>query len=411
MKKNNYTHAAMIPLIGGVTLAQIESLNGKLPEYILSYSPFKDNDAHCINYLKTKKKWKGEYVLIDENPNYKPKNVDIVHAVCPCAGLSSLSPSPSANSPTNSWMYESTEYVLKNINPKVLWGENAPRLSTPFGMPVADKLRKIGKKYGYNLMFYYTRSRHHGLAQIRLRTFYMFFKDDMLLPVFPYFDRPMQPIQDILSLSRDKSDPMNVLINNSNPYEHPYCTYVLEHESCKTFKELFDKLDSSKSFFDYILKKTDYNLFAFNEWYINRFGENINERLIARHERMMKKFENKKGVFCDKTMLPKNGIGAFVGALPGSMINPFHDSYITFREAMRIMRLPDDFDLLNFDNPNVICQNVPVTTAKDISDSIIRHLSGEINETKHGSFMLQDNSSVKNKQIKNVFKRKMEFSF
>ena len=42
-------HATIIPLIGGETIAS-ENVFGSRPEYILSYSAFKDNEKHLINY-------------------------------------------------------------------------------------------------------------------------------------------------------------------------------------------------------------------------------------------------------------------------------------------------------------------------------------------------------------------------
>ena len=38
-------HAAIIPLIGGEVLAS-DQVWGNRPEYILSYSAFKDNESH-----------------------------------------------------------------------------------------------------------------------------------------------------------------------------------------------------------------------------------------------------------------------------------------------------------------------------------------------------------------------------
>ena len=43
-------HATIIPLIGGMTLAN-KKITGKDPEVILSYSPFGANDSHINKYL------------------------------------------------------------------------------------------------------------------------------------------------------------------------------------------------------------------------------------------------------------------------------------------------------------------------------------------------------------------------
>ena len=142
MESKNLTYGSIVPLIGGESLGISESLGGQNPEWVLSYSDFEANDEHYLNYLRTKRNYKGDYVKLDENPKYKAKKVDIVNTVCPCAGLSSLSQSSSGDSPTNNWMYESAEYVLGNIQPKVFWGENAPRLA-PSANPKASLAIKI----------------------------------------------------------------------------------------------------------------------------------------------------------------------------------------------------------------------------------------------------------------------------
>ena len=78
--------------------------------------------------------------------------------ICPCAGLSSLNVAPSGNAEINDYMSKTAKYVLENIGPKVLWGENAPRLATKLGEPVVKKLRAIAKDNGYNISLYKTKS-------------------------------------------------------------------------------------------------------------------------------------------------------------------------------------------------------------------------------------------------------------
>ena len=53
-------HATIIPLIGGMTLAN-KKITGKDPEVILSYSPFGANDSHINKYLP-----KVPYKILDD---------------------------------------------------------------------------------------------------------------------------------------------------------------------------------------------------------------------------------------------------------------------------------------------------------------------------------------------------------
>ena len=161
-------YSSIVPLIGGESIAIMNKLNGQMPEEVLSYSDFEPNDSHFINYIRGKG-WTGDYVHLDEKKNHKPKKVDMVNTVCPCAGLSTLSPQSSADREVNNWMYETAEFVLDKIEPKVFWGENAPRLAQKTGKPVVEKLLKIGEKYGYTFVLLKTKSLVQGYSQIRDR--------------------------------------------------------------------------------------------------------------------------------------------------------------------------------------------------------------------------------------------------
>ena len=75
--------------------------------------------------------------------------MDYINAVCPCAGLSMLNTSTNTgtsrgtDAEKNKWMFDSAEYVLGRIKPKVFWGENAPGLFTTMGKGVVDCLRLV----------------------------------------------------------------------------------------------------------------------------------------------------------------------------------------------------------------------------------------------------------------------------
>ena len=135
-------YASIVPLIGGETIA-MQNVLGKRPEYILSYEEFEANDKHLLEYYKNE----VPYHLLKGDKLPDIKSVDIVNTVCPCAGLSSLSPTSNSESTTNDWMRTSAEYILGSVSPKVFWGENAPRLASKMGEPIAKDLRKIGQKH------------------------------------------------------------------------------------------------------------------------------------------------------------------------------------------------------------------------------------------------------------------------
>ena len=93
--------------------------------------------------------------------------------------------------------------------------------------------------------------------------------------------------------------------------------------------------------------------------------------------------------------IPKSYIGAFVGAYPMTLTHPDEDRFLTLRECLSIMKLPEDFILQGgLKNINHICQNVPVTTAQDMADHVLRYVDGRLdNQLIDTDYLVQDNKS------------------
>ena len=99
--------------------------------------------------------------------------------------------------------------------------------------------------------------------------------------------------------------------------------------------------------------------------------------------------------------IPSDKIGAFVGHLPTMLTHPDEDRFLTVREALYIMRMPSDFELLDPKRTlNHICQNVPVTTAEFVCKQISKYLSGSI-DLVDTDFLIQDNRKKAIKYQKN----------
>jgi site-specific DNA-cytosine methylase len=397
MSKKKLTYASIVPLIGGETLGVMQALDGQLPEYVLSYAPFGDNDSHFIKYLREKKDWKGDYAVIDtpEYENYKPKQVDVVNSVCPCAGLSSLSVSSSADSPVNEWLYTTAEYVLANVKPKVFWGENAPRLFSSVGKKVADKLFEIGQKYGYSLNLYYTESRLHGLCQKRPRTFYFFTKSDTA-PIFKTWRRDLTPVEDLLKKKTLVRDKMNVLINKNDPADNAWVAYAVHKTGAGDVKGLYEKFESTTNLIVAADKRLGATLLEVADW-MDEQGRADFSHIAKRARAMQGKLDDDKGYWAHGVTLAKGIIPSLIGAMPGSLINPFTGTFLTLRDCLRIMGMPDDFDLAH-DNPvsktNHICQNVPVGTAADMMAGIVDYLDGKCDYTS-SAYVKQSNKNLR----------------
>lgn len=374
-------HASIVPLIGGETLGQMAAFGTK-PDYLLSYSPFSNNDSHLVNYLKD-----TPYILLDQGGKH-PHYVDVVNSICPCAGLSSLSPAANSNASVNDWMTITAKYVLEEIKPQVFWGENAPRFAGEMGKPIVAKLMNIAKANGYTMSIYRTKSQLHGLSQVRERSFYFFWKGKQV-PMFQYFERPHKKIEDtIRSVSKNatQQDVTNVKIPSK---DDPFYRYVLEEmEGGITHQQFFNKITKTVDVMHYIETNghsyRDVKKFMLKEGY---------DKIAAKLDGIQDKLDAGGNIMRRMSLIGKDYIGAFVGHLPMSLTHPDEDRYITVREAMTIMGLPEDFELLSpKKNLNHICQNVPVTTATDMAMEIKAVLEGG-RDMMNGELIYQFNNS------------------
>ena len=359
-------HASIVPLIGGETLGQM-AVFGTKPDYLLSYSPFANNDSHLVNHLKD-----VPYILLDQGGKH-PHYVDVVNAVCPCAGLSSLSPSANSEASANDWMTITAKYVLEEMKPQVFWGENAPRFAGEMGKPVVEKLHKIAKQNGYTMSIYRTKSLLHGLSQVRERSFYFFWKGDKV-PVFQYFDRTHKRIEDLISevpAGLTQSEVTNKKIPSK---DDPYYRYVLEvMHSGISHSEFQKTLQKSADAMHYI-EENGHTYRQVKEF----FAKEGYEKLANKMDAIQDKLDAGGNIMRRASYIPKDYTGAFVGHLPVSMTHPTEDRYLTYRECMSIMGLPYDFELLNPSrNLNHVCQNVPVGTATDMATEIKATLEGK----------------------------------
>jgi site-specific DNA-cytosine methylase len=393
----NITHASIVPLIGGMTIAQQQVFGGN-PEYLVSYKPFMDNEKHLINYYKTVRDFEIPYHIIEET--YGPKYAaDVINATCPCAGLSMMSSNAGPDNEWNEWMYKTTEYVLGELGPKVFWGENAPTFATNLGKPVRDKLYNIGRKYGYSMTVYKTKSLLHGLPQIRPRSFYFFWKGDKAVPI-NFYNKKMQTFENLLTSI--KSNFQQDLVNKKVPSQQPVYRYILEEvhggiSHKKFIKEKFQPLaKNSMSCEQYltVLLGVGYDKVA--DW-MQKEGY---ESEYVKFARKRDKIAAGGGVMQRNLYFTKDYINSFAGWLKESITHPLEDRFLTYRECMSLMGLPEDFELLEPKRSiNHIAQNVPVGTASDMAESIKDYLEGRIDPIDT-TYIMMNNENQKIEYLK-----------
>ena len=136
---------------------------------------------------------------------------------------------------------------------------------------------------------------------------------------------------------------------------------------------------------------------SYNEvasWLNSRGFEKEADKAMA----MYNKLAMGKNIMRRSVTIPKDFIGAFVGHLPFELTHPDEDRHLTIRECLTIMGLPDDFILQGgVKNLNHICQNVPVTTATDMAEQVLKFVQGFLdNQLIDTNFLIQDNKSHEN---------------
>jgi len=287
-------------------------------------------------------------------------------------------------------MIETAKFVLGDMKPKVFWGENAPGFAGKVGKNIRTQMYNIGRENGYTFTVYRTKSLFHGVPQIRERSFYFFWKSDKT-PKLDYYNTPHKSIEQTILDARGNT--LQEPINPKTPSRDPYYRYILEHvHGGMSHREFAAQVEPSRArgndTFSYI-EKQGITYDKVSEW----MTANGYERESASCLRKFEKLKAGGSIMRRGTVVPKDYIGAFVGHYPVSLTHPVEDRYITYREGLTIMGLPDTFELLDpKDSANHMCQNVPVQTARDMATEILAWLNGE-REEFNASYVYQYNGT------------------
>ena len=386
---NNMKYANIIPLIGGMTLGNIKATNNK-PEFIVSFKDvFRDNDNHIVTYLNDVPYYDvSEFNLYNE---YYEK-LDFVSTVCPCAGISMMnvaknsSASRSGYAKQNNWMYETAEWVLDKLRPKVFWGENAPTLVSKIGEPVRNKLLEIANKYNYSFSLYKTNTLLHGIPQNRARTFYFFWRDSKV-PVLNWYKKPHEDILTYINkIPSDASLQDVYFANRGNPSDFMFHKFIMT------------KLNTTDEEFRKTYKGTLWEFIKRNkitiEEVINWVEKNYPNTSEMRYLNYIKsKLDSNMGVWDSTPYYSKTYVNAVISRGMYMTVHPTLDRFMNIREYMHLMGLPHDFELnfIKSKNYNHIAQNVPVNTAADITTEVIKYINDELSISTY-SYLVQDNN-------------------
>lgn len=385
------TWATMVPLIGGSAFGCYKA-TGTKPLYNMSYTPFAANEAFFYRH------WDEIPVyLIDEGKDpleEHPEQLGFVNSVCPCAGLSQLStakPGSEARANMNKWMFESAEYVLGHVKPRVFWGENAPALFTNSGREVREGLREIGTKHGYSFSLYKTSTTFHGAPQFRDRTFY-FFWDSEHAPIMNWYNRELPLLEDFLAQIPPDVSGQDEPTNSGDPTDSLVRKFVLNAVQLthSEFVEYEGKKDNTKtSYWRWVEKYSDFDTVA--NWIEKNYGKNHKE--YSKVKKVAEKLADNKNYMAPGPFFFYDKANAMVGRTISSTLHPTQERFLNVREVMHLMGMPNDFEFSPSEpgaTLNMLAQNVPSYTAADMASEVVKYLRGEL-EMSEQSFLMQDN--------------------
>jgi len=396
-----------VPLAGGFALGNMNVM-GKPPLMITSFTPFESNDLLLRRYLE-KKGYTIPYFQLDklngklnELAEIASRGIDFCSGIPPCSGLSmasQLKPGARATSPVNDWMYESANFILEHIKPKVYCFENAPALFTGAGEEVRKKIIGIGEKNGYSITFYKTNTLKHGIPQFRPRTFGLFLKGPNA-PILNYYNRKSPHIIDYL-----KQIPANASLQK----EYACSEWdITQFEIYKYLRKLYGE-NWRKVMTDYKPHSTTYEylqrinmLDDFQNW--QKTLPDASEIVTKNIEHIKKKSAMGKGARINYRVLEidKEYTYAVIGEMMGKQVHPIEDRLLNIREFCHLMGLPHDYDLEPKEYVK-ISQNVPVATCTDMTTEIVEIIKGNRTLSSKSVYMQDNTKEYENKKTKSLF--------
>lgn len=396
-------YICFVPLIGGMAIANYQA-TGVKPVCVLSYEVFKKNESNLKNY------WPDvDWHLLDEETNdVKDKavyalfdNIDFVSSVCPCAGMSMLNTATrSSECETNNWLYKVAEFTMSKIKPKVYWGENAPGLYSEDNKSVLDKIRSIADANGYSFSIIKTDTALHGIPQRRVRTFFFCWKDSHC-PILPWHKENNVPFNKYI-LDKNTGVQKDHYFYGGVPYEiYPEMQWILEtrcdNDYAKYVQFFYDarKECNARTPYDYIVQKNLWD--EYREWLSHHPRKDVT--ISSQGNRTpwyyvnyrYDKIKAGKGFFAMQPIVYEECCNAIISKNMNWTLHPTECRFLNTREIMAMMGMPDDYELIS-NNLQHVTQNVPVKTAKDMTEDVIKFLNGELVMTK-SKFIKQNNIS------------------
>lgn len=423
MKKIKW--AAIQPLTGGMFLGAEEAF-GYPAEWILTYKGLDEikrnkegnittvsNEAYLLNYLKKVNREVPYYkmnremfdcnvddmnpeITLDGEPAKPDYDVDVVVAVPVCSGLSMVtSAKDNTRNERNCNMLYLAKLALTTIRPKVYIFENAPTLMGFRGDELRSQFEQIANENDYVVVYYKTDTWKHYNCQKRPRTFVMFVKKidgKSKVPTLDFTDHKMTIEEFFANIPEGLS-------NQEECEASPHNYMVIDFFKYKYGKDWIDNVNGC-------LMKNIVQRGLINE--LLNFMDSYDKMPIETKEKVRHYIEHIR----KKTSMGLNWYGSdccyYKEHFPAiqfrsitTTIHPSGERMCNVREYLELMGMPHDFDWFG-DKGNLpkIGQNVPVKTAKFVTEQAIKIVNNWNNESRQdGSAIFFDNTNNTIKKI------------
>lgn len=393
-----YTHGHIIPLVGGSVVGATRTL-GRDPEWIASWgNTFGANDQYCLKYFD-----KTPYFELGEG-RYPSQYVDIVTCLPPCAGLSMANTTSSnkannprgCSAPSNLHMLNGSSFAMNEIKPKAIIVENAPTLYSKMGEEFAERINDLAQSYGYTMSLVKTTSLNHGIPQERTRSFFFLWQGDKV-PVLQPIKKSYTPFHQLLGSG--KFAPSEPVSKKPAPSTDPLWQFIESKYVGSKKQDILSHVASERMVSTWTV--------IYNSGWLEEACKVVRDERANRWLNYTLEKKRKGLNIMDGSMkLAWQRTQALMWKSLPMLMHPYEDRWLTIAEGLALMGFPKEYAekvSIPTKSSNVICQNVPCTTAADWVEEIAEALNGnrewvdpKLKSDGTYKIMRQNNTTLKN---------------
>jgi len=372
-------HAAIMPLLGGLTIGAAQALNSEPKCIVDLHKPGEPTfgDAHSSTLRRY---WPGvPYHVVEVGQEKRhTQQVDVTTSVPPCGGMSMQSKKRGADMEINEWMTHTMVVALTMFNPRVHVMENAITLSTTMGEPLRDKLMQAAMKLGYEVTFIKVNTANHGLPQRRRRTFMLCWRAGARLIDDPRRGRPPR----LVDFLGDK-------VRAGRPHAEDEC-WDEPYNDCAMVRWATDVWGRAWRLCGTKWNRNNLITVAIKSGYGKALEAWLNFQSLKSGKRgesairWLKHIRHAneciaagKEFYIPQVVFPREITSTCISSALGRWVHPDYNRFLYVREVMDLMGLPDDMELALSDGARFehIIQNVPTNTSKDIVKAAVKALN------------------------------------